>query len=412
MKSRQQHRALTQSILLALASTTLALTTAHADTFGTGPNTFTIDFVPIGNAGNGADEGAGGGLYSSPYGGVPYAYRMGTYEISQDTIDKATGSGLTNVVAGFWTANQPAVNMTWYEAAAFVNWLNTSTGHQAAYNLNFDVDWSMSVWSSTERWQLGGENLFRHKDTYYFLPSEDEWYKAAFHKNDGVTANYWDYATGSNTVPTAVVGGMGDGTAVYNDATDQPAAVDSAGGLSAYGTMGQNGNVREWTESLPSPFWTYESSPDDPSSEDRVLLGGMFMSTEDFLRSSYRDFQPPFSGNVFVGFRVASVPEPSSALLLTGAGLGLLLRRRRKAGTVGRLCQTAAGGMASYGIEAQRRWPKANALQGLALGRERGIVGGRCCVSFSPDFPDESPPDSFCCCAVAGWGGVEWRGSL
>jgi len=35
-------------------------------------------------------------------------------------------------------------------------------------------------------WQAGGENLFL--ETYY-LPSEDEWYKAAYHKNDGVAAN-------------------------------------------------------------------------------------------------------------------------------------------------------------------------------------------------------------------------------
>jgi len=52
----------------------------------------------------------------------------------------------------------------------------------------------------------GGENLYRHKDAYYFLPSENEWSKAAYHQNDGVTANYRDYATGNNTIPTAVSG--------------------------------------------------------------------------------------------------------------------------------------------------------------------------------------------------------------
>jgi hypothetical protein len=56
---------------------------------------------------------------------------------------------------------QPAGNVLWYEAAVFVNWLNTSTAHQAAYNLD---GFNMSLWSSAEAWQLGGENLYRHKD--------------------------------------------------------------------------------------------------------------------------------------------------------------------------------------------------------------------------------------------------------
>ena len=77
-----------------------------------------------------------------------------------------------------------------------MNWLNTSTGHHAAYQLDIELT-TLTPWASVDAWQLGGENLYRHKDAYYFLPNEDEWYKAAYHKNDGVTANYWDYATGA-----------------------------------------------------------------------------------------------------------------------------------------------------------------------------------------------------------------------
>ena len=136
---------------------------AQADTFGSGANAFTIEFVNIGNAGNGDDLGAGGGNYSSPYGGVGYTYRMGTYEISQDAITKATAGGLANVTAGAWGASQPATSMTWFEAAAFVNWLNTSTGHHAAYQINAEVT-ELTPWSSVDAWQLDGENLYRHKD--------------------------------------------------------------------------------------------------------------------------------------------------------------------------------------------------------------------------------------------------------
>jgi len=128
----------TPQLLAAGILTLLIAATVHADTFGSGGNSFTIDFVNISNPGNGNDAGAGGGIYSSPYGGVPYVYRMGVTEASQDWITKATAStpGLLNVTAGAWAGNQPAATMTWYEAAAFVNWLNTSEGHQAAYQID------------------------------------------------------------------------------------------------------------------------------------------------------------------------------------------------------------------------------------------------------------------------------------
>jgi hypothetical protein len=190
---------MTKTILCTLALG-LSFTTAHADIFGSGANAFTIDFVTIGNAGNADDTGASGDVY----GGMPYLYQMGVTEVAQDWITKATESGMDNVIADAWVGNQPAAHVSWYEAAIFVNWLNTSTGHQPAYNLN---GFNMSLWSGVEAWQLGGQNLYRHKDSYYFLPSEDEWYKAAYHKNDGITANYWDYATGSNTAPVPVAGG-------------------------------------------------------------------------------------------------------------------------------------------------------------------------------------------------------------
>lgn len=323
MKPVKTIKTLTAVAALGMMATGSAQITT-TDTFGSGANTFTIDFVTVGNAGNGNDAGAGGGSYSSPYGGVDYVYRISTYAISQNDIATATAAGLANVTAGAWTGDRPAANISWYEAAAFVNWLNTSNGHQAAYNLTFDSDsgWSMTLWSSEEAWQLGGENLYRHKDAYYFLPSEDEWYKAAFHQNDGVTANYWDYATGSNTAPTPVAGGTASGTAVYNGQSG-PADVHLAGGLSPYGTMGQNGNVWEWSESASDGI-------NNSSSESRAIRGGGWVSPGFGLRSSSRsNFGPTFEFG-YIGFRVASVPEPSVALLVLMAGGAWLLRRRSK----------------------------------------------------------------------------------
>ena len=310
---------------------------AKADTFGSGANAFTIDFVNVGNAGNGKDLGAGGGIYSSPLGGVTYSYRMGTYEIPQDAITKATSLGLANVAAGAWSGSQPAANMSWYEAAAFVNWLNTSTGHHIAYDLTFHLRWSQAAWSSAEAWQAGGENIFRHKDAYYFLPNEDEWYKAAFHKNDGASANYWDYATGSNSVPDAL-DFEGDAVfdAVFYDldrfivAPDpsQPNAVNNVGLASPYGTFGQNGNVWEWEESI-LPF---RLIPPEDEDDHRGVSGGFWRTFEFDLRSNAGSEEVPEGSEESIGFRVASIPEPSSALLLLGSGFVWLLKGRCRPG--------------------------------------------------------------------------------
>jgi hypothetical protein len=137
---------------LLFAALTLSIQpSAQADSFGTSGNEFTVDFVNIGHVGNAAD--------TTGFGAVPYQYRVSTYEISQDAINKATASGLANVTAGAWTGNQPAADISWYEAAAFVNWMNTSTGKQAAYDLTFSGDnWTMTLWSSAEARSSGRLN--------------------------------------------------------------------------------------------------------------------------------------------------------------------------------------------------------------------------------------------------------------
>ena len=89
---------------LLLATAILAgasLTAAHADTFGTGANQFTLDFTTIGNANNSAD--------TTGYGSVGYDYRIGTYEISRNQIDKATASGspMSRQESGAVTSQRP-----------------------------------------------------------------------------------------------------------------------------------------------------------------------------------------------------------------------------------------------------------------------------------------------------------------
>jgi formylglycine-generating enzyme required for sulfatase activity len=166
-------------------------------------------------------------------------------------------------------------------------------------------------------------NKFRNSNAKYFLPSENEWYKAAYYSGTGST--YYDYATG-DSVPTAVASGTSG--AVYNGQSG-PADITSAGGLSPYGTMGQGGNAWEWME-------TEYDGVNDSSGSSRGLRGGSWGNNVGSLVSSGRGNPAPSLENLGIGFRVASselaaVPEPTSLLsTLALVSSGLLLRRRGK----------------------------------------------------------------------------------
>lgn len=212
-----------------------------------------MDFVDIGNAGNAADTTGS----PNPAGSVGYNYRMGTYEVSRDMITKYNASNPTgpqislNDMSSFGGngVDRPATGVSWNEAARFVNWLNTSTGHSAAYQ--FDTTGAND---NITLWEVGdagynASNRFRNSNAHYFLPSENEWYKAAYYdpNANGGLRGYWNYATGSDTAPVTTSGGTASETAVYRDGVNTnppgPADITNAGGLSAYGTMAQNGNA-------------------------------------------------------------------------------------------------------------------------------------------------------------------------
>ena len=316
-----------KKLLLATAILAGISLTAHADTFGTGANQFTLDFTTIGNPGNAADRNG--------FGSVGYDYRIGTYEISQIQLSSAVGSGLAHVTAGAWSGDKPAANMSWYESAAFVNWLNTSKGFTPAYNLTWSGStWSMALWTVSNA-GYDANNEYRSSLAKYFLPSENEFYKAAFGKSDG--GGYYLYPTASSTTPTAVSSGTASGTAVYNQGwiPPGPASIYQAGGRSSYGTMGQGGNIQEWQESS-------SDGTNDNVGDQRMVRGGYWYGgSSDALDSSTRSSFGPSTDIVNLGFRVASVsgivpespviPEPSTYALFGLGGLALVIAQRRKA---------------------------------------------------------------------------------
>ena len=283
------------------------------NTFGEFGSQFSIDFVKIGDP---------FGNPPPPFESVPYAYHIGKHEVSRDMITKANSAGSLGITLQDMTSfggngvNRPATGISWYEAAKFVNWLNTSKGYQAAYS--FDGSGNFQLWGTG---QYNGGNQFRHKDAYYFLPSVDEWYKAAYGKPDGSWSNY---PNGSNSAPTAVAGGAADNTWVAAQGFNSgPADITHAGGLSGYGTMAQGGNVWEWSE-------TAFDGENNSASERRQLRGGYWDSFLLHLDASFRTDTAPTEESISSGFRVASVPEPSSLSLLLAGGAVIAAAKRRR----------------------------------------------------------------------------------
>jgi hypothetical protein len=295
----------------------LAADLCRADTFGSGANSFEIEFVTIGQPGNPADTTG----IPNPAGAVPYAYRMGKYEISEHAVHKANAlSAEAGMPLGITLdgrgPNKPATSLSWFEAATFVNWLNTSTGSAPAYK--FDGLGAFQLWQPGDP-GYDPNNLFRNMQAHYFLPSADEWYKAAFF--DPTSGVYWDYPTGSNDPPISVAFGTAPGTAVWNQPFEQgPADVYLSGGASPYGTVGQAGNVWEWEE-------TDFLFVNDFNSYIRGIRGGGWYHDANGQVSTFRTLLAPADENAYMGFRVASIPEPDALWLLTFGASTLALFR-------------------------------------------------------------------------------------
>jgi formylglycine-generating enzyme required for sulfatase activity len=297
-----------------------------------------FDWATVGNAGNAADPQTG-------FGAVSYNYAISKTEATNaqyteflnavaatdsfalyntSMASDARGGISRSGVPGSYTyatkpnmANKPVNYVSFFDAMRFINWLNNGQGSGDTENGAYTIG--------------SGANEVRSTSAKFWIPSEDEWYKSAYHDASAGTAGvYFRYATGSDSVPTlATANGVGDisnpgvGVANYERGADwngqdgNVTTVGSAGLASAspYGTFDQNGNVWEWNESVIS-------------SSFRGLRGASWGTSSGHLRAVNRSsFNPTFEYSL-VGFRVATVPEPSSVLMGALAAMGCMVRRR------------------------------------------------------------------------------------
>jgi sulfatase modifying factor 1 len=294
----------------------------------------TMAWSDVGNPGNSPD--------TTGYGAVANAYRIATYDVTNsqyvdflNTVDPtgqnqlqlwnsnmgqfggisfdASDSNGSKFIVIAGDGNHPVNFVTWYSAIRFTNWLDNGQTPGTTETGAYTLVGATPVPSNAD-------SIMRNANATIFLPSEDEWYKAAYY--NPATSSYFQFPTSSNTVPIATGPTTTPNSANYNNPLGSPTDVGAyTGTTSPYGAFDMGGNVFQWNEALLD-------------GEFRGIRGGSFQSplNPNQLQSSFRD--DGFLGSseqAGFGFRVASVPEQSTMVLSSVGALALLAFQWRRA---------------------------------------------------------------------------------
>jgi len=332
---------------LIVAAGLLSLSTdARSDITRLGPGLTSLEFVSIDDPGNSSDT-----RYSSPgYGSVEYSFQMGKFEVTAaqyteflNAVAISDAYGLYN--NNMWTnpfgckierigdsgnykyqvavdwANRPVNYVSFWDAARFANWLHNGrpTGEQDATTTE-DGAYTLNGYEGSDV-----ALIMRNPGANFWIPSEDEWYKAAYF--DPLSNQYWDYPTGTNSSPSNDLISPDPGNNANFEADDfsinepywRTVVGEFENSYSPYGTFDQGGNVLEWNESIITST---------SGVSYREYRGGQFHYIRVGLKASARFSTLTDNELGSIGFRVARrIPEPSTfALALPGIVLTCLVR--------------------------------------------------------------------------------------
>ncbi len=298
-----------------------------------------IEIVAVGNPGNPGEQSRLQHADATFYGGVDYPFWMGKFEVTAgqyaaflNAVAAADPEGLyhpfmdhdadpgregcnikrhgdpgsyTYSVAPDW-ADRPVNYVSWADAVRFANWLHNGQP-SGAQDLTTTEDGSYLIDGRSEFNDGQLEEVVRKPDATWVVPTDAEWYKAAYHKNDGATGNYWNFPTGTDT--SAVIGNQVVDPDPGHRATcriaseytlDPPYRRTEVGehenSASPYGTFDQAGNVMEFTETIGF------------IPETRRMRGGSWnMSFLNFFVSEIDDIMHSSDQFRDLGFRLVSL---------------------------------------------------------------------------------------------------------
>ena len=310
---------------------------------------YDIDWVSFGYGGNPASRDPWGGLVDGR-GSVAYEYRMGRYEIttgqwmefvntfSTQSDDMALfGEPFTWGATIDWSYDGPGFlwklsngiehaemvpvhGISWRLAAMYANWRHNGMSS----DLSAIEDGAYDTSTFTTNGGIFNDQLTHHPDARYWIPSLDEWVKAAHYDPDRYgngQGGWWDYADGSDDPLYPGFPGEGETSATLDwDGAYLPLG-SYTDAQSPWGLFDVSGGTMEWTEEATS------------DRRFRWLDGAPVFHPADFLLIDRVDQMAdgrPEAGGIVHGLRLAStVPAPSWTGILAMAGGFALTRRRR-----------------------------------------------------------------------------------